>query len=204
MAQDETDNGAAEGAADRVASNGACAAAPEAAAGLMLRRLYDDNHQALLRYLRRRLADPQEADDAAQDLYCRIAARDARAIREPRAYLFEAARKLLVSRRRRARARPGETGGVDAEALVCPAPSPERRAEARARLAATLAAIDALSPKCRAVFVMVRLEERSYREAAAALGISVKLVEYYMRQALLSLLADAERRAGTEQREAAE
>ncbi len=44
--------------------------------------------------------------------------------------------------------------------------------------------LSSLSPECRAVFVSVRLDGRSYQEAADALGISVNTVKYHMKKAL--------------------
>ena len=45
-------------------------------------------------------------------------------------------------------------------------------------------AVDALPPRCRAVFVLSRFEEKSYREIAQELGISKKTVEHQMGKAL--------------------
>ena len=45
-------------------------------------------------------------------------------------------------------------------------------------------AIDSLPPKCRAVFMLSRYEELTYKEIAAKLDISVKTVENQMGKAL--------------------
>ena len=45
-------------------------------------------------------------------------------------------------------------------------------------------ALDELPERCRAVFMLSRFEEKSYREIAEALGISVKTVENQMSKAL--------------------
>lgn len=48
-------------------------------------------------------------------------------------------------------------------------------------------AIDALPPKCALIFKMSRFEEKSYREIAEALELSVKTVENQMGKALATL-----------------
>ncbi len=56
--------------------------------------------------------------------------------------------------------------------------------EMKAKLQETIAA---LPPKCREVFVLSRYEDKSYKEIAAHLGISVKTVENQMGKALKRL-----------------
>lgn len=50
-------------------------------------------------------------------------------------------------------------------------------------------AIDRLTPQCRAVFTKSRYEQKSYKEIAAELGISVNTVKYHIKTAL-ALLSD--------------
>ncbi len=50
-------------------------------------------------------------------------------------------------------------------------------------------AIDSLQPQCRAVFTMSRYQQKSYKEIADELGISVNTVKYHMKNAL-ALLSD--------------
>ncbi len=170
--------------------SGRAAPAPAAASrNALLRRLVEDHHGALVSYLRRRLSCRADADDLAQEIYCRLSARrESGGIEDPRAYLSRAARNLLADRRRRERRRSARAHIPIEEAregdLVCPAPSPERGAEARLKLEAVERALGDLAPNCRAAFLMVRFEERSYKDVAARLGVSVKTVEYYMREAL--------------------
>jgi RNA polymerase sigma-70 factor, ECF subfamily len=52
------------------------------------------------------------------------------------------------------------------------------------------AALDRLPPKCRAIFVLSRFEEKSYKEIAAILGLSLKTVENQMGIALKKLRED--------------
>jgi RNA polymerase sigma-70 factor (ECF subfamily) len=50
-------------------------------------------------------------------------------------------------------------------------------------------AIDSLPPKCREVFLLSRISDMSYKEIAAALGISQKTVENQLGKALKILRA---------------
>ncbi len=184
----------AEGECNSVGALTVCAA--EAKAGrrngdAFLRKLVAEHHAALVGFLRRRLADPTDADDLAQDVYCRIAGRRGVAVEAPRAYLFRAAKNALTdhARRREAASTAGfvSIGDAAESALACSAPTPDRCAEDRERLALVEAAIAALPEKCRIAFVLVRFEERPYKEVAARLGVSVKMIEYYVRQALVEI-----------------
>lgn len=52
------------------------------------------------------------------------------------------------------------------------------------RMRAVEAALNELSPKCRAVFVLFHFDGQSQREIADRLGISVCVVEQYVEQAV--------------------
>lgn len=175
-----------------------------------LRSLVKDNHASLIRFLRRRLGDTEEVNDIAHDLYCQIARQsDTASIKQPRAYLFQAARNFLFNRNRHRHFTnaDGHFAIEDAcEADVrCFAPSPERVALARQELGLVQGAIEELSPKCRQAFLLVRFEGRSYKETAAEMRLSVKSIEYYMRQALTHIRSRVDTaHAGEMSRQAAE
>jgi len=182
----------AHGTLDELERNADCAAGRAADTRSFLKSLVRENHGSLIRFLRRRIGDAEEADDIAQDLYCQIARQPhAAAIEQPRAYLFRAARNFIYNRNqhRRFTNADGHISIDDAtEADVrSHAPSPERIAQGRQELAIVEQAIGELSPKCRAAFLMVRFEGRSYKDTAAQMGLSVKSIEYYMRQALIHI-----------------
>jgi RNA polymerase sigma factor (sigma-70 family) len=154
-----------------------------------LKSLVRDNHDSLIRYLRRRLGNNEDAADVAQDLYCQIARQpNVAAIRQPRAYLFQAARNLIFNRNQHRRYTNADAHISIEDAtefeMMCSSPSPERITQSRQELAVVERAIKELSPKCRTAFVLVRFEGRSYKEAAKQMELSVKSVEYYMRQAI--------------------
>ncbi|MFE6970904.1 sigma-70 family RNA polymerase sigma factor [Isoptericola sp. NPDC057653] len=103
------------------------------------------------------LADPAEAEDAVQDAFARLAAQDVEQIRDPRAWLVVAVRRLALDRVRSARSRlsaPREPAwqGFDGAADVAgPADRVTLDDEVRRALAVVL---DRLTPGERTVFVL--------------------------------------------------
>lgn len=175
-----------------------------------LKSLIEDNHLSLIRYLRRRMGNSEDVADMAQDLYCQIARQpDVAAIKQPRAYLFQAARNLIFNRNQHRRCTSADMhfsidDAPEAE-IVCAAPSSERIIQGRQELAIVEAAIEELSPKCRMVFLLVRFEGHTYKEAAGYMGLTVKSIEYYMRQALTHIRDRVDAvNADVQQRQAAE
>jgi RNA polymerase sigma-70 factor, ECF subfamily len=69
-----------------------------------------------------------------------------------------------------------------------PAPATEDAAIARERLRATLAAVGALPPDLRVVFVLHQLEGLSYRQVAAVVGVSEDTVRGRLHRARRALL----------------
>lgn len=175
-----------------------------------LKSLVEDNHASLIRFLRRRLGDTDEVHDIAQELYCQIARQpDTSSIRQPRAYLFRAARNLILNRRQHRRCTHADGHFSIDEAceseVICAAPSPERVMQDRQKLENVAKAMGDLSPKCRRAFVLVRFKGLSYKQTAAEMGLSVKSIEYYMRQALNHICASVDvEDAGERRRQAAE
>jgi len=75
--------------------------------------------------------------------------------------------------------------------------SPEQHAIDQQALARVRAAILRLPPRCRAVYLMNRVDGMSYPEIARRCGISVKAVEKHISHALREL-RDARERQGTD------
>jgi len=69
------------------------------------------------------------------------------------------------------------------------APGPDRHLLARRDLEALEAAITALPPKCRTVFLLSRIEGLSNAEVAKRCGISVKMVEKHLAKAIVACRA---------------
>jgi RNA polymerase sigma-70 factor (ECF subfamily) len=69
------------------------------------------------------------------------------------------------------------------------ASGPERHLQSAVAMEALEAAITALPPKCRTVFLLSRIEGLSNREVAQRCGISVKMVEKHLAKAILTCRA---------------
>lgn len=149
-------------------------------------------HQgALAGYLRRRTASEEDAQEIVQESYARILSYGYGSSRPPgvwKSLLYRIASNLAVSRLRMDRAHHvAGRQSIDEVDLVCEAPSHEHRITAGQELALIRAAIAELSPKCRKVFLLSRSVGKTYPEIAALCGISVKMVEKYISQALAAL-----------------
>ncbi|HVF61102.1 MAG TPA: RNA polymerase sigma factor [Thermoanaerobaculia bacterium] len=160
------------------------------------------HEQRLLRLCERLLGDVEEARDAAQEVFLK-AFRKAGSYR-PRGQVYTWLYRIAVNhclnllRRRRVVRfiRLGEGAGEDEAPPLEPADGragPEAELLARRRWHATRRAIERLPPGQRAVLVLVRFEELSYREAAAVLGITEGAVESRLVRAMRRLEAAQDR-----------
>ncbi len=148
----------------------------------MLERYYRE----LLGYFTRSAGDGDTAADVVQEAYARVLSLQDRGadVVEPRALLYRTGRNLLINQARR---RVVEARVLDTLALVAPvnAPSAEHHASARQQLARLLLLLEAMPPKRRQAFVLVRVYGMSYAQAAAHMDISLIAVERHITRALL-------------------
>lgn len=145
--------------------------------------MYLAHHGWLQAWLRKKLGNPCDAADLAQDTFIRIlAARNAVTIDEPRAYLTTVARGVLINWYKR---QALERAYLEALALMPEpeAPSPEQRAIILQTLHEIDAMLDALQPVARKVFLLSQLEGMKYEDIAALTGVSLTSVKRYMCQA---------------------
>ncbi len=155
--------------------------------------MFERYYRELLGFLSLRLRDRDTAADLAQESYARVYAseRAGTPVRDPRALLYATARNLVIDHHRRSQVRAGgaEPGADDAppdpDGHAGPsAQEPEQAFATRQRFEALAAIVDSLPPRCREVFLLVRIDGLSYAEAAASMGISVKTVEMQMKIAM--------------------
>jgi RNA polymerase sigma factor (sigma-70 family) len=152
-------------------------------------RLFRTEQPSLSRAVRRRIGDAEDAADIVQDAFARLLqARPAAALRAPRAYLQRIVSNLLRDRHKRAETRLVDRNAVWTAAELATVPAEQGWAiEAKELMTAYAAAVAALSPRTREVFLMHRVEELRYRDIAERLGITVATVEYHMARALAHL-----------------
>jgi RNA polymerase sigma-70 factor (ECF subfamily) len=120
-----------------------------------------------------------EADDLVQDIYYRLLKlQSVDHIGEPRAYLYQVARNIIIDQmRRKAVVRIDTVQSLDDLAGFDQSPSPERVALARAELKWVLGLIANLPDRCKEVFKLRKIYGLSQAETARNLRISENIVE---------------------------
>ena len=150
-------------------------------------------HEAELRsWLLRRPLAGLDVDDVVQESYVILSGLGSvDHIRNPRTYLFEVAKSVVLMALRRSRVIPfSALADVDGLEIPCDAPGPEAIAAGRQELARIAEQIATLPPKCGEVFTLRKVHELSQREVAIRMGISENTVEKHMGKAL-RLLSNA-------------
>ncbi len=138
----------------------------------------------LLRLLRARLGNTEEAEEAVQDLWFRVETLDARPIADATAYLLRMANNLATDRRISATRRGQlETHWHDVQPGPVEHPDVERALLARDQLAQAQSVIAAMPERMRTAYMMFRIEELPQRIIATRMGISVSAVEKLLKRA---------------------
>ena len=145
---------------------------------------YRSQNQPLFHFFSRR-AGREAAADLAQEVFARMLCADVfERLDNPRAYMFCAARNLLIEQSRRearteARLFPLDEGR---DAPFCPEQAWSiEAADLRRTLRRTILA---MPRRTRRIFLMHRLRSQTYREIANEVGIGEQGVEYHMMRAL--------------------
>ncbi|HEV7714663.1 MAG TPA: RNA polymerase sigma factor, partial [Steroidobacteraceae bacterium] len=137
-----------------------------------------------LAFLMTRLSEP-EAREVAQESYARLLRLDQpEALGFLRAYLFKTAANLAIDRlRHRTTLRLTQPQlGLLHELASEPTPEELATREQEARLAAV--ALEELPEPCRRAFLLYRVYEYSLGEVAREMGVSERMIRYYVVQAM--------------------
>jgi RNA polymerase sigma-70 factor (ECF subfamily) len=149
------------------------------------RELFLRHRRSLLDYLRRRVG-PDDASDLLQETFVRALRRERfDTVEDAPAFLKQIAVNLSrdLARRRESEAKYF-VAGEDADHIVDRTIAPDELFDASERARRFLAAVEALPPKCRQVFMLRRFEDLSHDEIAAKLGVTRNMVEKHLRLAL--------------------
>ncbi|WP_165191588.1 RNA polymerase sigma factor [Caulobacter soli] len=158
---------------------------PVPAGRAQLDALFRSQAPRLIRFLTRR-ASHQDAHDLAQEAFLRLTRIvDRQALLNPEAYLQRIARNLLRDRAKSAAGRY-ERGHApfDPEAHPAHDGDPHQALVARQTLARYEAAVMGLKPKTREIFLLHRLDGKSYVEIAQIVGLSESGVTKQMMKAI--------------------
>ena len=155
----------------------------------------------LLSFFRRRVREPQDAEDLTQEVFLRLMRRDeAIPVDNPEIYVFRIAANLLRDRARRAASRRAAehtsledlvdptTEARTFEAALLEDRGPERVLLSQESLMEVVRALDELGPLTRDIFLLVRLEKMKHRDIASAYGIAVSTVEKHVARGSVHLV----------------
>lgn len=152
--------------------------------GHAVHHLYQAHRGWLVGWLRARTDSLTDAEDLAQDTFCRLLRRPRKeTLQQPRSYLSSIARGLVIDHYRRLSL---ERTYLDALALQPEAtvPSLEDQALVLEALISIDRLLDGMPEKMRTIFLLSRLDGLTYREIATQLSISQSSVQKHMQTAL--------------------
>jgi len=159
---------------------------------LTIEQAFRQYRSGLLRFLRHRTHDTDDAEDVLQETYTRLVQnyREKLDSRTASTLIFRIATNVAndLARRRRAHHAADHCTTEQLE-LASEEPSQERRIEARQELELLYQAISDLPPKCQQVFLLNRVDRMTYPQIAEYCGTSVKMVEKHITRALAILRA---------------
>lgn len=143
--------------------------------------------RARLRQIARR-AGRQDEEDVVQDAFLQVVERT----RQQKVFkldnlLSHVVRCLAIDRLRRRGSQKTFTSVEAGDRAVDAAADPERGLMGAQRLERVLAAIEAMPPRRREVFLMHRVEELTYIQIARRLGVDIKTVEKHVHLAMRQL-----------------
>jgi RNA polymerase sigma-70 factor (ECF subfamily) len=164
----------------------------DAARTRQIEALYRRELAPLLRRLRYLLQNPDDAEEIAQLAFMRMVEAGAGIddLNCEYAFLVRVARNLAIDHLRRGALSQRIFKSTDLETaercgeFLHPFDDAESVYHDRDMLMKIDRALTALPPKCRAAFMMSRGEDKSHVEIAQAMGLSVSMVEKYMRRAM--------------------
>src|SRR5438309_1966384 len=121
--------------------------------------------RAIKRVIGRILRSRVDAEDVAQDVFLRVVAAERRTpIINAKAYMFEAARNAAMTECSKRSRRILKAIEATTEQAIDFAPPPEAILIAKERMTLFSEAIMHLPPQCRTVFIMTKVQGRSYRD----------------------------------------
>ncbi|AYD04745.1 RNA polymerase sigma factor [Neorhizobium sp. NCHU2750] len=147
--------------------------------------LFQGHHSKLEALLRKRVGNSEIAADLVQDVFLRtLAAGPRHTEADDQRVLYASARNAATEHHRSQRRRSEIISRVVPEQFAAPPASPEATLQARQTLSALDQALTQLSPRCREIFILRRVEGVSNEEIARRHGISINSVEKHIARAL--------------------
>ena len=146
---------------------------------------------ALISFFLRRLRNPADAEDLAQDVLVRMARSERTDIRSAQAYVFRIATNLLRDKARRDRHRLEYCDTLTADGdLGVDVLDPCRIVAGEKSLEALAVAIRNLPELTRNIFICFRLENISRPDIAAAYHLTERAVDHHLARAMAAVIAE--------------
>ncbi|TAI60289.1 RNA polymerase subunit sigma-24 [Bradyrhizobium sp. Leo170] len=152
---------------------------------IRMRAIFEAGYRQFWERLRHRLGSDALATEVLHETWLRIdSIGDVGAIRRPESYLFRMALNVAADKKQAdsRRLSPAEVEIV--RHMMDGVLDPERIAEARDEVASLEAALDELSPRRKAIFLLARVSEMKHDDIAQRFNISIRMVEKELVQAL--------------------
>jgi RNA polymerase sigma factor (sigma-70 family) len=167
-------------------------------------QLVRKHNRALVNYVDRYLHSRRDAEDVVQEAYCRVfGLGDPNVLSHLNGYLYKTARNIAIDRLRERLRRETflreECSLQQGLRAANHSPSPEQTLLAMEEIEILARAIEALTPKVKAAFVLVRQYGLSYEEAAHKLNIKPHSVRRLVDRAI-EFLVDAVAQERTDSR----
>jgi len=150
-----------------------------------MRGLLEASYQRFRERLSRRLGSDALATEVLHETWIRIGRMgDVGVVERPDAYLFRMALNVAADRHETESRRLSATEIETARHMMDDVLDPERIAAARAELATLASALDELTPRRRTILLLARLQDMNHEDIARRFGISTRMVEKELLQAL--------------------
>lgn len=144
--------------------------------------------QRLRRFLLRRIAKTTDVPDIIQEVYLRmLRIPDVESIRSPEAYLFTVARHVLQQYTLKSSKVPHSVELSESFSISTSETDPALEYAAEECIEQLEKALEQLTPKARATFLLHRREGLSLEEIATRLQISLPMAKKYLMNSLLHL-----------------
>jgi RNA polymerase sigma factor (sigma-70 family) len=150
-----------------------------------------EQRTALVNFLARRTATREDAEDAAQESLTKLMRYKNSQPSVWKPLLYRIARNVAIDLRRYVRARPAGANSVESSEYLNELPSeeatPDQCLQHEQELAQMREVIMSLSPRCREVFLLNRMQGMTFVAIAQHLQISPRAVEKHVAKALVAL-----------------
>lgn len=150
-----------------------------------LEHLFGAHGRRLESLVARRVKDRETAAEIVQDVFCRMLGAGSRGTLDADTkVLYASARNAAIDHGRAESSRRRILAALRPEQLACEPAAPDAVASGRAAIAALEEALSELSPRCREIFILHRVENLPNAEIARRYAISVSAVEKHIARAL--------------------